>query len=68
VSVPFPAYRKDASLSIVLRTQKLNFRGEKELQSQRYISGENEESSLLEQIKDAHQIKSSILPANLQDI
>jgi hypothetical protein len=28
----------------------------------------NEEGSLLEQTKDAHQIKSSILPANLQNI
>jgi len=42
--------------------------GKKELQIQRYISGEIEESSLLEQIKDAHHIKSSILPANLQNI
>jgi hypothetical protein len=42
--------------------------GDKEVHIQRYISGKNEEGSLLEQVKDAHQIKSSILPANLQNI
>lgn len=36
------------------------------MQMQRYILGEIEESPLLELIKDAHQLKSNILPANLQ--